>query len=146
VLVLAFTSFSEARIVNRKVKEAPRTCATMKEDTYLSRDSKRIFGTLRSSVIIENQIRVVDDLGKKICDWPIEKLSQVGNPLDFNFYIDEYKNRLYPHVKKEDGYVVMTVNLEDCSLAETALIESLDFPKCEKPLKKKRSSKKKRKS
>ena len=141
---MVFACLSEARIVNRRVKEAPRSCTTMKEDSLLSRDTKRIFGTLRSSVIIENQISVVDDLGKRICQWPIEKLAQVGNPLEFNFYIDEFKNRLYPHLKKDEGYVVMTVNLEDCSLAETSMLEQLDFPKCEKPTKKKRQTRKKR--
>lgn len=135
---------SQGRIVNRKVKEAPRTCGEMKEDSFLSRGGKRIFGTLRNSVIINQEISVVDDLGKKICTWPLEKLSQFAEPGTFDFYIDEYKNRLYPHFKKENGFFVVAVNLEDCSLAETSYLEKLDFPKCEKPSKKK--SRKRRRS
>lgn len=129
---------TEARIVNRKVKESPRTCGEMKEDNYLSRDNKRIFGTLRNSVVINHEISVVDDLGRKICAWPLEKLSQYAEPGTFDFYIDEYRNRLYPHFKKENGFFVVAVNLDDCSLAETSYTEKLDFPKCEKPKKKSR--------
>lgn len=116
----------------------------MKEDNFLSRGGKRIFGTLRNSVIINQEISVVDDLGKKICTWPLEKLSQYAEPGTFDFYIDEYKNRLYPHFKKENGFFVVAVNLEDCSLAETSYLEKLNFPKCEKPSKKK--SRKRRRS
>ena len=136
-LALFITNTSEARIVNRKVKEAPRVCAPMKEDSYLSRDGKRIFGTLRNSVIINKEISVVDDLGKKICQWPLHRLGQFAEPLTFDFYIDEYKNKLYPYMKKENGFLVMSVDLADCSMADTSYIEKLDFPKCEKVSKKK---------
>ena len=139
VVGLFISQSVEARIVNRKVKEAPRVCAPMKEDSYLSRDGKRIFGTLRNSVIINEEIIVVDDLGKKICQWPLDKLSQFAEPLTFDFYIDEYKNKLYPHIKKENGFLVMSVDLADCSMADTSYLEKLDFPKCVKPVKKKSS-------
>ncbi len=124
--------------MNRKVKEAPRVCAPMKEDSYLSRNGKRIFGTLRNSVIITDDISVVDDLGRKICQWPLEKFVQYAEPGSYDFYIDEYKNRLYPHVKKDNGFFVVSVNLDDCSMADTSYLEKLDFPKCEKPKKKNR--------
>jgi hypothetical protein len=136
-LIILIPVSADARIVNRKVKEAPRVCAPMKEDSYLSRDGKRIFGTLRNSVIIEDEIFVVNDLGKKICQWPLDKLSQFAEPLNFNFYIDEYKNKLYPHIKKENGFLVMSVDLADCSMQDTSYLEKLDFPKCVKPTKKK---------
>lgn len=136
----------QARIRNNKVKDPPRTCATMKEEEFLSRPGKKVFGTLRNSVVIEDDLSVISDLGKKICQFPLEKINQYGNITDFKYYVDEYKNVLYPYVKQENGYFVMKVAMNDCSIVEEVTKEQLDFPKCEKPSKKKSRSKKRAKA
>ncbi len=110
---LLFFQFSEARIRLRKVKEAPKTCKIMEEDDFLSRKEKKVLGTLRHSVLIEDDadeksITLVKDKGEKICQWEIAEWSaiQQNNKLPdisaFKFYIDEYKNVIYPYVQKKD--------------------------------------------
>jgi hypothetical protein len=138
-------SFSEARIVNRKVKEAPKTCTIMKEDIFLSRPQKIILGTLRNSIIINDEIKLVNDLGKKICEWPKEPFLAAAPVNIFEFYIDEYKNILIPYAKKETGYVQFKINLSNCEFEEQKEEQSLVLPKCEPP-KKKRSTIKRKKT
>ena len=90
-VILAFNNQAEAgRIVNRRVKDAPKVCAVMKEDKFLSKQKKQVFGTLKHSVVIEDNVSILNDLGKKECQWPFEKLNIYGNIDNFNYYIDEY--------------------------------------------------------
>ena len=67
------------RIVNRRVKDAPKVCAVMQEDKFLSKEKKQVFGTLKHSVVIEDNISILNDLGKKECQWPFEKLNAYGS-------------------------------------------------------------------
>lgn len=155
--LLLSCAHSEARIRMRKVKEAPKACVTMKEDNFLSRKDKKVLGTLRHSVLIENadeepSITLVKDKGEKICQWTMDKWPSVAKDTrlpaaqDFKFHIDEYKEVLYPYVQKEDkSYFMMAISFKDCSLDTQLTKASLDLPKCEKPKTKSRrpSSKKK---
>ena len=97
VSLIVFDSFqAEAgRIRNRKVKEAPKVCALMQEDVHLTRDGKMVYGTLRHSLVFENDeqmnnISLVKDKGEKICQWQskvwnqIMKTNQVENQMGFN--------------------------------------------------------------
>jgi hypothetical protein len=150
-------SFSEAKIRLRKVKEAPKTCVTMKEDNFLSRKEKKVLGTLRHSILIENNseapsITLVKDKGEKICQWDmktwasIERENKLPHASAFKFYIDEYKEVLYPYVQRGDkSYFMMSIPFKDCSLETQITKLSLNLPKCEVPRKsRKPSSKKKR--
>lgn len=149
ILCLIF-EHSEARIVNRKVKEAPKTCKVMEEDNLLSRKEKMVLGTLRHSVLIEDDaknITLVKDKGEKICQWSFDQWAgiQSDNKLPdlktFKFYIDEYKNVIYPYVKKGDqSYFVMSVPIETCDLSDQVTRAELELPKCEIPRKMKRKS------
>ena len=58
---------SQARIRLRKVKDPPRTCSVMKKDELLSRPSKPIWSTERHSVVISDEITLLNDLGVKVC-------------------------------------------------------------------------------
>lgn len=152
-ICLFIVQFSEAKIRLRKVKEAPKTCKTMVEDSFLSRKDKKVLGTLRHSVLIEDDdedqsITLVKDKGEKICQWDLEQWSaiQQTNRLPdirfFSFYIDEYKNVIYPYVQKKDkSYFVMSVPINTCDLSVQQTNAKLELPKCEKPSKKKRSKK-----
>lgn len=156
-ILLSF-AHSEARIRMRKVKEAPKTCVTMKEDSFLSRKDKKVLGTLRHSILIENSneqpsITLVKDKGEKICQWTMDKWSSIekNNRLpateDFKFHIDEYKEILYPYVQKEDkSYFMMAISFKDCSLDTQITKASLDLPKCESPKKSRKPSSTKKKS
>lgn len=147
-----------ARIRNNKVKEAPKTCALMQKDEDLSRKNKLVLGTLRHSIIIEDSdesksMTLVRDKGEKICQWSLEQMKSIqeSNKLpdlkEFKFHIDEYKEILYPYVKKEDGsYFMMTIDFKTCSLDTQVTKEKLDLPKCEIPKKKVKSKSKKKKS
>lgn len=149
-------SVSEARIRMNKVKEAPKVCKVMSEDNMLSRDGKRVFGTLRHSLVFElseNQevVSLIKDKGEKICEWPKGQWGQIlkNNGLEdfskFKFHIDEYKEKLYPYARKADGsYFVMSIPFAGCSLDEQNTRASLDLPKCEIPKKKSKKSKKRR--
>ena len=146
--------FSEAKIRLRKVKEAPKACKTMEEDSFLSRKEKKVLGTLRHSVLIEDDaseqsITLVKDKGEKICQWELSEWSaiQQDNKLPdiqaFKFYIDEYKNVIYPYVQKKDkSYFVMSVPIQTCDLTSQQTYAKLDLPKCEKPTRAKKRSKK----
>jgi hypothetical protein len=158
--VLISVNFAEARIRMRKVKEAPKVCKVMQEDVYLSRDGKKVFGTLRHSLVLENSeennnVSLVKDKGEKICQWPNSDWNQVlkdngvENLINFKYHIDEYKEVLYPYAQKADGsYFVWSIPFKDCSLADQKTLAKLELPKCETPKKKsrKRSSKKKKKT
>lgn len=141
---LLVVSTSEAgRIRLRKVKDEPKVCSVMQEDKSLSRADKRIFGTLRNSVIFENDISIVNDLGKKICQWPYSSWQPMGDLSRYAYYIDEQRNALYPYTKSNDKYQFAKISLDDCTIGEMQITETLDLPKCEKA--KKTRSKTKRK-
>lgn len=137
---------ANARIVNRKVKDAPKVCAVMKEDPLLSKAKKQVFGTLKHSVVIENNISILNDLGKKECQWDFDTLKAYGDINSFNYYIDEYKNYIYPYFKNEDkkGYTMLKISLNSCEIEDTLINDKLELPKCEKPPGKKSKSKKRR--
>ena len=153
---LLLFQFSEARIRLRKVKEAPKACKTMEEDSFLSRKEKKVLGTLRHSVLIEDDaseksITLVKDKGEKICQWDLSEWStiQQDNKLpdirSFKFYIDEYKNVIYPYVQKKDNsYFLMSIPINTCDLSAQQTNAKLDLPKCEKPVTKSKKRSKKR--
>ncbi len=153
MLCLLFFQSAEAKIRLRKVKEAPKTCKVMEEDSFLSRKEKKVLGTLRHSVLIEDSVEksitLVKDKGEKICQWNLDEWSNIqqDNKLpdikSFKFYIDEYKNVIYPFVQKKDkSYFVMSVPIKTCDLSEHYTNAKLELPKCEKPTKAKRRTKK----
>lgn len=145
LIVISFTFAAEAgRIRMRKVKDAPKVCSHMDEDKLLSRGNKRIFGTLRNSVILENDISVVNDLGKKICHWPSDKWQALGDVNKYAFYIDEQRNALYPYMKAENQYQFLKISLDDCELGEIQTTDKLELPKCEKKKKSSRSKSKRK--
>lgn len=145
LILLAINESAFSRIVNRKVKEAPKVCAMMNQDQLLSKDQKQVFGTLKHSVVIEDNVSVLNDLGKKECQWDFQKLNIYGNIAKFNYYIDEYKNYIYPHLKGLDNkYTILKISLTTCEIEESVVSDTLQFPKCEKPKSKKSKSSKKR--
>jgi hypothetical protein len=154
VVVGAFfgSESGEARIRMRKVKEEPKACMNMKPDPYLSRPEKLIYATPRNSVIVEENVSIVGDLGNKHCSWPLTDFIQRlqvsgGDPQKYisqmRFYIDEYKNILVPYIKKENGYKQAVVNLASCDFENTLFTDELQVPKCDPPKKKSVRRKKK---
>lgn len=138
-------STANARIRLRKVKDPPRTCMVMKEDELLSRKEKLVWATERNSVVVDDSdITIVNDLGRKICEWNKATFAAFGNVEDFRFYIDEYKDTIYPYIAKKDvGVTMIKIPLQTCSLNDQRTLASLEIPKCEKPKKiSKRSTKK----
>ena len=133
------------RIRLRKVKDAPKTCSVMDEDRYLTRSDKRIFGTLRNSVIVEDDVAVINDLGQKVCQWSIDKLNSLGDLNKYKFYIDEYKNTLIPFSKEKNKVRFSMINLNDCEIGEVQTADSFDIPKCESKSKKNKKNTRKRK-
>ena len=119
------------RIRLRKVKEAPKTCSTMAEDQYLSKPDKRILGTLKNSLIFEDDITVVDDLGKKVCQWSYDNWTSYGDLSQFQFFINEQKNELIPFQKNENGYLVSKIDLSNCEMNDLKVVQELQLPKCE---------------
>jgi hypothetical protein len=136
------------RIVNRRVKDAPKVCAVMKEDKFLSKENKQVFGTLKHSVVIEDNISILNDLGKKECQWPFEKLNIYAEVDSFNYYIDEYKNYIYPYFKnvEKNSYTMLKVSLATCEIEDSYDNDKLEFPKCSKPPAAKKSKSKKKRS
>lgn len=133
------------RIRLRKVKEAPKTCVVMKEDGLLSRKDKLVWSTERNSVVVDDsEITIVNDLGQKICEWNKSTFAALGKVDDFRFYIDEYKDVIYPYLEKKDvGVVMIKVPMQTCSLNDQRTLAALEIPKCDKPKKSsKRNSKK----
>ena len=122
------------RIRLRKVKEAPKVCAHMVEDNYLSRKNRKVYGTLRNSLIFEDQVLVVDDLGQKICQWPNEKWAPLGDVTKYKFYIDEKRNKIYSYLKNAEAnqYQVAEVDINNCQLGSLQTVHDLDLPRCEK--------------
>ena len=157
IIVFGISVGAEARIRNRKVKEAPKVCKLMDEDAYLSRDGKKVFGTLRHSLVFEkteenDSVSLVKDKGEKICEWTGEQWRQVlknnaaDNLIGFKYHVDEFKEYLYPYVRKADGsYFMMSIPFAACTLDEQSTKQKLELPKCETPKKskKKRRTKKK---
>lgn len=145
---LAFLNadLAQARIVNRKVKEAPKVCSNMNEDKLLSKNDKKIFGTLKHSLIIENKVSVLNDLGKKICQWNLDTFNAYGKVDDFKYYIDEYKNYIYPYKQNSDEgtYTTLKISLVNCEIEGSQVDESLNLPKCSKPNSSKKSKAKKK--
>ena len=135
----------QAKIRLHKVKQAALTCSQMKIENLLSRTDKKIFGTEKTSIILKDDISVVGDLGKKVCQWPAEKFAQFGDVNKLSFYIDEYKNILVPYSKNENNYRLAKISLDNCNFDDEKTLSELSFPKCDKPLKKskKRKSRKK---
>ncbi len=147
ICVLLFVcSFSaEARIRLRKVKEAPKTCQTLKEDQLLSRPEKKVLSTERHSLIFEDSISLLRDKGEKICNWRMSEFDSLAPVNQFQFFIDEYKEVLYSYVKNADqSYFIMTIPFATCSLETKVTLPEFQPPKCEIP-KKKASSKKRKK-
>lgn len=154
IFSLTFIQHSDARIRNRKVKEAPKACKTMVEDNFLSREDKKVLGTLRHSILIEDDenkknITLVKDKGEKMCQWSFDQWSSImiNNRLpdieSFKFYIDEYKNVIYPYVQKSDkSYFVMSIPIQTCDLSNQVTKAKLELPKCETPSKSRKRFKK----
>jgi hypothetical protein len=143
-LLFVFAFNAEARIRLRKVKEAPKTCQTLKEDPLLSRPDKKVLSTERHSLIFEDGINLVRDKGEKICSWRLSEFDSFAPMEQFQFFIDEYKEILYSYVKNADqSYFIMTIPFATCSLDTKVTLPEFQPPKCEKP--KKKSSAKKRK-
>ncbi len=146
LILFLFTEVSEAgRIRLRKVKETPKVCAHMVEDNYLSRRNRKVYGTLRNSLIFEDQVLVVDDLGQKICQWPNEKWAPLGDVTKYKFYIDEKRNKIYSYLKNAEAnqYQVAEVDINNCQLGSLNTVSDLDLPRCEKIKKIKSKSKSK---
>lgn len=149
IIILALSCLTaEARIRNRRVKEAPKACKVMAEDEMLSRDGKRVLGTLRHSLLIESEagsdfsassttISLVKDKGEKICQWTEDQWNEilVNNKINsitsFKFFVDEYKEILYPYAKKDDNsYFLMSIPFSSCQFAAQLTKENLELPKC----------------
>jgi hypothetical protein len=156
IFTVQFPLLTEARIRMNKVKEAPKVCKLMQEDPMLSREGKKVFGTLRHSLVFENSdnqssVSLVKDKGEKICEWTVDQWSQVlkshgaENIMNFKYHIDEYKEKLYPYAHKADGsYFVLSIPFSGCSLDEQVTTAKLEIPKCEIPKKKSRKRKSRR--
>ena len=125
---------SQASIRLRKVKDPPRTCSMMKKDELLSRPSKPIWSTERHSVVISDEITLLNDLGVKVCSWNRNLFGKTVDLSQFRFYVDEYKEFIYPYLdEKENGVVLYKVPFKDCSLTDKVTLSKLEFPNCEKP-------------
>jgi hypothetical protein len=149
-LVLIAYNSEAGRIRLHKVKEAPKVCRLMEEDRMLSRDGKKVYGTLRHSLVFEksenlDSVSLIKDKGEKICQWSgtewdeVLKNNGLNESAKFKYQIDEYKEHLYPYVAKSDGsYFVMNIPFSGCSLESQSTIAKLELPKCEVPKKAKR--------
>lgn len=135
LLFLLVVPAVEARIVLRAVKEPPKFCGVMKEDPYLSKENKIVYGTLKYSVVIEDKVSLISDLGKKACQWSIEDFAAYGDVDRFSFYIDEYQNTIYPFIKNEENnsYTMLKIPLVSCQVEDMLVNEKLELPKCSKP-------------
>ncbi|MBC7742137.1 MAG: hypothetical protein H7061_08065 [Bdellovibrionaceae bacterium] len=144
ILILSASISASAKIRMRKVKEAPKVCGFMTEDKLLSRPDKIVYSTERYSLIIEESVTLVKDKGEKICEWPLEEWKLSAPLKNFQFYIDEYKEILYPFAKKDDGLTfTMQVRLTDCRLTDKNTKDSFEKPACDRPKKVSRNKKKK---
>ena len=153
LFVLAVVLSAESRIRNRRVKEAPKSCKTMQEDKFLSREDKKVWATVRNSLLIDQSeddqnITLVQDKGEKKCQWSFNQWQQImqdhdiSKITDFRFFIDEYKNYIYPYVQKSDkSFLVMKIPISTCELTEQGTRAELQLPKCDIPKKKKRTKK-----
>lgn len=133
IIILLVSIFSPAKIRLRKVKDAPKTCSIMKEETSLSRMNKKIFGTEKNSVVIEDNVSLVGDLGHKLCEWPPEKFSPIGDLKNISFYINEYKNFIIAFQKNKDSVRQVQINIDSCQFDELKTLTQVSFPKCDPP-------------
>lgn len=141
-LISCVSLIAESRIRMRKVTEAPKVCDYMAEDKLLSRPDKRVYSTLRYSLVIEDDIALVKDKGERICEWSLDEWNISAPVKEFQFYIDEYKDILYPFAKRDDGFIfTMKVALTDCKLTDKNNKEKFEKPACEKPKKVSRKKK-----
>lgn len=145
--IISISFSAEAgRIRLRKVKDAPRSCAVMKEESSLSRADKKILGTEKNSVVIDDTVSVVGDLGNKLCEWPKEKFSEIGEDAKkMSFYIDEFKNILVVYQKSKTGLQQVQINLDNCQFDQLRTLSEVSLPKCDPPKKAKKIHKKKKK-
>ena len=144
IFCVLFSIYSEAgRIRLRKVKDAPKTCTIMKEDSTLSRTNKKILGTEKNSIIIDDQITLVGDLGQKQCVWPGEKFLPLGELKKINFYIDEYKNLMVAYHKNESSTQQVQIHIDGCQIDEFKTLSQVSLPKCDPPKKIRKSKRKK---
>ncbi len=144
-LLLIFGLKVEAKIRLRKVKDSQRTCAVMKEDLLLSRPAKPVWSTERHSIVVADDILLVNDLGQKICTWDKAQFSTLGEITKFRFYIDEYKEIIYPYIADKDkGFIFVTTPFKSCSLEKSVNVSKVEYPKCEKPKRAGKNSKKKK--
>ena len=144
LFILCNFQIAESRIRLRKVKEAPKTCSFMKEDSLLSRPIKPVWSTERHSIVVADDITLVNDLGQKVCSWDRKVFAEFGDITKFHFYIDEFKENIYPYIdNKESGFLVLKAPFKQCSFSEKTIVPSLSFPKCEKAKKVARRKKKK---
>ena len=144
LLIVVTVGSAEARIRMRNVKEPPRVCAMMKKDELLSRPSKPIWSTERNSLVVTDNITLVNDLGVKVCEWNKDMFNSIGEISRVRFYIDEYKEVLYPYIdNKERGTLLVKVPFKTCDLADRVTLNKFQLPECEKPKKEKRKNRKK---
>ncbi len=149
--IISISFSAEAgRIRLRKVKDAPRSCGIMKEESSLTRTNKKILGTEKNSVVIDDTVSVVGDLGNKLCEWPKEKFSEIGEDAKkMSFYIDEFKNILVVYQKNEKQKITqrsiqqVQINLDNCQFDQLRTLSEVSLPKCDPPKKAKKSRKKK---
>jgi len=149
---------SQAKIRLRKVKEAPKTCGIMKEELFLSRPEKKIFGTEKNSIVINHQISLIGDLGQKQCVWSAEQFLILGDLKKISFYIDEYKNLLFAYAKSvsinqksveqkinsnQKFIQQVQINIDRCQFDEMKTLTAVHFPKCDPPKKHKKIRRKK---
>ena len=149
IISISFSA-QAGRIRLRKVKDAPRSCQLMKEESSLTRTNRKILGTEKNSVVIDDTVSVVGDLGNKLCEWPKEKFSEIGEDVKkMSFYIDEFKNILVVYQKsdKQKSMQQVHINLDNCQFDQLRTLSEVSLPKCDPPKKAKKSkSRKKKKS
>jgi hypothetical protein len=135
------------RIVNRRVREPAKVCAYMLPDKLLSKGEKSVFGTEKYSVVIDRDLSILNDLGQRKCNWSLNQFSSYGELDDFKYYIDEFKDYIYPYIKNADQkYTILKVSLNSCQIESESNTSFLEFPKCEKPKVKRHKKVKKKKS
>lgn len=146
-VVLLSVDQAQARIRLRKVKDPPRTCTVMKQDDLLSRPIKPIWSTERHSVVISDDVTLLNDLGVKVCSWNKNLFGKNADLSKFRFYVDEYKEYIYPYIEtKDNGTTLYKVAFKDCSMANKVTLGKLELPVCEKPRKISKKQKQKSKS
>lgn len=146
LLIVVTVNSADARIRMRKVKDPPRVCAMMIKDELLSRPSKPIWSTERNSLVVSDNITLVNDLGIKICEWNKDMFNNIGEISRVRFFIDEYKEVIYPYIdNNERGTLLVKVPFKTCDLADRVTLNKFQLPNCEKPEKPKKAKRQSRK-